>query len=260
MSLSKVLEEIKRVKPYAEEDVDSGPVETMTGRRGRKNQAIESLKLFRRKYRTTLTETAAFIIVTGDKREAFSTSAVENFKCFSANPDAFYEDLANRLPSSLYQGSTESVANMFDILGRHLEDKARELDIVGYPQMIFKQQYRVTIKSKDDLVSLVRQAINDQVGSEVVGLQAVASLVDTAISKDHGGTVTPIVLTTGSEKLALDLESSLRRLHSRGVFLVVAGKGTKALRATPNVITIKDPTNENVEQALTTISGTVKGK
>lgn len=259
MSLAKTLEGINKAKVYAEENVDSGPTETLGARRGRKNQAIESLKSLKREYRLGLLESAAFIIVTGEKRNVFASTATESFGCFSANPTDIYEDLANRIPETLYQGK-ESVSNLFDILGRHLEDKAGELDIVGYPQLIFRQEYQITVKDKGDLTALIKRAINEQVGSEIVGLQAVTSLLDTTIKAGHGAKITPIILNTGEEKLALDLESTLRRLHPRGVFLVVAGKGTKALKAVPKVILVKDPTNENVEQALTSVSGTAKGK
>jgi len=257
MSLSKVIEQIKAAKVFAEEDVNSGPAETLNGRRGRKNQAIEQLKLLKNQYKTELTETAVFIVVTGEKRAAFATAAVENFKCFTANPNEVYEDLASRIPPALYQGK-ESVAGLFDVLGRHLEDKAQELGIIGYPQMIFRQSYRATLKSKEDLVDLVRTAINDQVGPEIVGIQTVNSLLDAAIKEGHGARVTPIVLSTDNESLALSLEKSLGRLKPKGVYMVVAGKGSKALKAVEGAFFVKDPTPEVVEQTLKTISGSVK--
>lgn len=257
MSLQKTIEEIKKVQPYINEDVDSGPRETMSGRRGRKNQAIESMKLFKRDYRQGLLQSAAFIIVTGSNKDAFQHLAAGKFECFSADPSDFYEDLANRIPEALYKGK-ESMVNLFDIIGRHLYDKAIELDLNAYDQLIFKQEHYVSIKNKEDLVELLKRAINAQVGSEIVGIQAVTSLVDKAIQKEHTAKVTPIVLSTDDEKLALDLESSLRRLNPRGVFLVVSGKGTKALSAVPNVVRIKEPTEENVEQALKQISGATK--
>lgn len=257
MSLSKVLEEINKVKVYADEDVETGPIETLSGRRGRKNQAIEKLKTLKLEYKQSLIDSAAFIIVTGDKRDAFTAAAVENFKCFSRDPNEFYEDLASRIPPTLYQGQA-SVSNIFDVLGRHLEDKAREIGIVGYPQMIFRQEYRVTLKDKADLTSLIRRAVNDQVGSEIVGIQAITSLVNPAIDRGHGAKVTPIVFSTSDEALALSLESTLSRLKPRGVFLVVAGKGTKALRAVEGVISVKDPTTEEVEKTLKAVSNATK--
>src|ERR1035437_435955 len=135
MSLSKGIEESKKDRVFAEENVEEGAIETLNGRRGRKNQAVERLKTLKLTYRQDLMESAAFIVVTGDKREEFETLARDSFACFSANPNALYEDLANRIPEALYHGK-ESASGIFDVLGRHLEDKARELGIIGYPQMI----------------------------------------------------------------------------------------------------------------------------
>jgi hypothetical protein len=259
MSLSKVLEEIKTAKPFAEENLDGAPLETLRARQGRKNQAVERLKVLKRDYRKSLLQSAAFIVVTGEKRDEFSSAATEQFKCFSANPDAFYEDLANRIPPVLYEGKSDP-QNLFDILGRHLEDKAHELDLSEYTQLTFRQEYRGAIANKKDLTSMIRTAVNEQMGAEIVGIQAVTSIIDKAIDSNHGKLITPILLTTDSEKLALDLETSLRRLNPRGVFLVVAGKGTKALRAVPRVLAVKDPSPEAVEQTLKTIDGSAKGK
>jgi hypothetical protein len=93
-----------------------------------------------------------------------------------------------------------------------------------------------------------------------VGIQAVTSLVDKAIGKEHTARVTPIVLATQSEVLAAELEGTLRRLNPRGVFLVSAGKATKALKAIPNVIAVKEPTEETVQQALKQISSATKSE
>lgn len=259
MSLAKTMEEIKKVKPYAEEDVDTGPRETMAGRRGRKNQAVEQLKILKREYRLKLLESAAFIVVTGSAAEEFTKIATESFGCMSTDPDTFYKDLADRIPAALYNG-TETVSNLFDVIGRHLEDKAGELDINGYPQLIFKQEYRTTLKNKNDLLNLIRTAINDKVGPEIVGIQAASSLLDKAIASEHGKKVTPIILATDNEKLAIDLEGSLNRLHPRGVFLVVAGKGTKALKAVSGMISVKEPTNETVEGVMGQVSNATKNK
>jgi hypothetical protein len=259
MSLSNVLEEIKKVKPYVDEDVEAGPLETMAGRRGRKNQAIERMKTLKREYKDQLLQSAAFIIVTGEKSKEFTSSAVGNFQCFSADPNAFYKDLADRIAPTAYQGK-ESLSNLFDILGRHLEDKANELGIIGYPQLIFKQHYRITVKTKEDLVNLIRLSINEQVGSEIVGIQSTALLTNVAISKEHGAKVTPIILSTDDDTFALDLHKTLYRLRPRGVFVVVAGKGTKTLRAVDGVMSVKDASNENVEKVLTTISNSIKNR
>lgn len=257
MSLTQTMEQIKANLPFTQEDVDSGPRETMPARRGRKARAIDQMKTLKRDYRQGLLQSAAFIVTTGSEKDAVAALATEKFECFSANPNDFYEKLADRIPEALWKGK-ESMVNLFDVIGRHLYDMAVDLDLNEYDQLIFKQEHYVSIKTRQDLVGLLKKAINAQVGAEIVGIQAVTSVVDTALAKEHTAKVTPIVLATDDEMLALDLESSLRRLNPRGVFLVVAGKGTKNLRAVPGVVSIKDPTEENVGKALKELSSNVK--
>jgi hypothetical protein len=60
MSLSKVLEQIKQVKPFAEEDISVGPRETYQGREGRQRNAIGQLKDLKDQYTNELRTTAVF--------------------------------------------------------------------------------------------------------------------------------------------------------------------------------------------------------
>lgn len=259
MSLSNVLEEIKKVKPYVDEDVESGPYQTLAGRRGRKLQAIESMKRLKRQYTTELLQSAAFIVVVGDKRDVFVSTAVESYKCFSSDPNSFFNDLANKVPPAAYLGR-ESVANLFDILGRHLEDKAFDLDIVGYPQLIFRQEYGIHLNTKEDFYNLVRRAVSEQLGGELVAIQATHDLADEAISKEHSAKITPILLSTDNDQFALTLVRDLEKISNK-VFLISAGRVSKTIKGakTPEqVIAVKDPTGENVENALKTISNSLK--
>lgn len=255
MSLSKILEEIKRLKPLAEEDTETGNLQTMSVRRGRKKRAQEELKILRGEYRKDLLSSAVFILVAGDKRDEFVTEATTNLKCFTADTDAFYKDLAGRVAPALYAGKS-SVSNLFDVLGRHLEDKARELDVIGYPQLIFTQKYRQTITNKEEFTALVRQAVNDQIGGEMVGLETVERLTDSLISSGWSGVTTPIVLSVESEKLAVELAPALRRLTKK-VFVVGAGKTSKTFKG-PSIRSVKDASPESVSEVLVSIGKVVQ--
>jgi hypothetical protein len=258
MSLTKVLEQIQKVKPVALEDVDSGPIETLTARRGRKRNAQDELKRLRAEYAQNLLRSAVFILVTGGNREDFVNIATSNkdYGAFKADPEAFYRDLANRVAPVLYEGK-ESVANLFDVVGRHLEDKANELGVLEYPQLRFKAEYNKMINTKEDFVQLLKTAINEQVGGELVGVQTIYSVSDEAVELGHKAAVTPILLSTGDEKLALDLVQALNRLTPR-VFLVVTGKATRAMKSVEDAVLVKEANEESVASALTTIRGSLK--
>lgn len=258
MSLQKVLEEIKVVKPLSEEDISAGPRETYAGREGRKRNATERYKDLKEKYIDELRASAVFILVCGSGKDQFSEVAQKEFGCFSSDPDGFYKDLANRLNPELYNGKT-SGSNLFDILGRYLEDKATEMKLSSYPQLIMKQQYFRAIKDKNDFVSLIKQAINEQVGSEIVGIHTLREVSEKAIDAGHGSKLTPIVLSTDDEELALDLNSTLGRIGSRS-FLVSAGKGAKTIRSIDGAFAVKEIDKESVENVLTNIRKLCKVK
>lgn len=255
MSLAEILKEIKSVQVFANEDVESGAPETLVGRRGRKAQSIERLKQLKTAYRNELRSTAAFIIVIGDKRDEFTSVAIEGYKCFNADPESFYSDLVDRVPKSSYLGK-EGLHNLFDILGRHLEDKALELDIIGYPQLIFRQEYRKSLNTREDFLSVVKKAVTEQVGGEVVGLQAVKTLTDVAIERNNTAKMTPILLPTGDETFGLTVARDLERISNR-VFVVVAGE-TSLQVSNEEALVVKEPTNEGVKKALRTISNSLR--
>jgi len=247
MSLQTVLAEIKKVKVFAEEDTNTGEAATLNARRGRKNQAIEQLKRLKRDYKQQLIQNTVFIIATGSEREAFTQTAIEG-GLFAADPEAFYKDLAKRVPEVLYKGK-EGVSNIFDVLGRHLEDKMMELDINEYNQLLFKAQYAQKIESVDDFAQLIKKAINDQIGSEIVGVQAIDSLVDEAIERNHSDKYTPVILTTNDEAFAVQLSRDLERLTTR-VFMAVSGEGNETLKNLDGALILSEVSKESVKAAI----------
>lgn len=253
MSFGKVLEEIKKIEPFLTENVDEGPRETLAGRRGRKNQAIESYKRLKQEYSNYMRQTSAFIVVIGDKNKEFNDIAVKNHKCFTSDPDAFYEDIVSRIPPALYLGG-EGMSNIFHIIGRHLEDKMLEFENVrDYPQLIFRQEYARAIKSRTDFLNLVREALSAQIGGEIVGVQAVSSLTDTAIKKRHNAKVTSILLPTSDAKFGLTIARDLERISTR-VFVVVAGETDVQVSEDFDSFLVKEPSDTDVKKTLKAIS------
>lgn len=259
MSLDVILKEMKNLIPFAEEDPDSGPAETMVGRRGRKQQAIQRLADLRIQYSYELRKSAIFMIVAGEERGLFESIATsEKFGLFSADPEEFYKDLAGRVHPSLYTKNA-SPSNLFDILGRHLEDKM--LELLGpqgeYNQLIFKEKYISKVSTPADFAQVIKTAINEQIGSEIVGVQAAYSILDKAIKKGHSAKTTSIVLSCDDETLALQLSNDLTRITSR-VFVVNAGTVSKDLRAVEGSINLKEVTENSVKSTLDKIIKSLK--
>lgn len=256
MALAEILQEIKKLKPFAEENLDGGSMETLAARRGRKIQSLEQIRQLRTAYRREINRNSLFIVVTGSSRDAFAKIALEELGVFTSNPESLYRDLAARVSPELYMGK-ETLANLFDVLGRHLEDKALELDIVGYPMLRFQDKYRTAVNNTEDFVSLVKRSINDQIGAEISGINAISSIIDTAISREHTAKTTSITLPTSDETLVTELMRDLGRLTPK-VFLVVAGKSSKAMRSVDGAIFVKEPNIESVTEALKEIKSNLR--
>lgn len=251
MSLKTILDQIESQRPAAEMDIGMGNPNTLTGRIGLKKASIESIKRLKVEYRDQLLKQVMFIVVTGPSRDIFSEIASNNtFDSFSANPNEFYEDLVSRIDHRLF--GREGVKHLFGIASNILEDKAGELNINEYDPLSFSEKYNSSVKSAQDFVPLIRTAINDQVGSEIAGLNSVYSIVDKAIEKKHAATITSLVLNTADERFAFDLQKNLKRI-TKNVFLVVAGKLPKAFSGTEGLILVKNVTEDSVGEALTSI-------
>jgi hypothetical protein len=188
--------------------------------------------------------------VTGSESQSFAGLASnDTFGCFNADPEEFYRDLSSRIDPSLF--GREGIRHLFNIAGNILEDKALELDIGSYPMLQFSDRYNSAVNSIEDFIPLIRRAVNDQVGSEIVGINAINTVTDLAIKKGHSASVAPVVLRTDDEVFALDLQKNLTRLTPK-VFLVVAGKASKGLKQSSN-IPVKTVSEETVGEALSTI-------
>lgn len=251
MSLTNILTELEKNIPIAQTEVPSEPSTTYRGRIGLKRSAEEVVKRLKLDYRNELMNSTVFIVVTGVAQEQLTSVACgSTFGCFSSDPDSLFSYLASKVNPTLF--GREGVRHLFNIAGNVLEDRALELDIASYPMLQFNEKYNTGVNSANELSVLLKRAITDQVGSEIVGINAIHSIVDKAISTKHSAEVTPVVLNTSDEKFALDLYKNLGRLKSK-TFLVVAGKPSKALQVVKEAVVVKNVSEDSVGEALATI-------
>ena len=264
MSLSTILKEMETNRPNANMDVTMGNPNTLGGRQGLKRAATEAMKRLTLDYRKELLSSSAFIVVTGAARNAFTDEAsAETFGCFSSDPERFFKDLTSRISPTLF--GREGPRQLFNIAGNVLYDKAMELDLASYNGLSFNDRYNRGVKNAEDFELLIREAIVDQVGSEIVGIDAVYSLAETAIKRNHEAPVTPIILNTDDEKFALDLFKNLKTRTlpdgmnaglTPNVFLVVAGKASKDLQKLG--VHVKTVNEASVAETLTDIRNKVQ--
>lgn len=256
MSLVKILREMEENRENSEMVLMQENPATYNSRLGLKRAAAENIRRLRIDYQKELLGSTIFIVTTGASSGQFTELASnETFGCFSADPDAFYRDIAYRIDPSLY--TRESIRYLFNTAGNILEDKCLELDIVSFPMVMFSEKYNEGVSNAEEFSVVLKRAINDQVGSEIVGINAVSSIVDSAIKKNHSAKVTPVILSTQDESFALDLVNNLKKQLKRPTFLVIAGKSSKALRDNKEAVLVKNVSEESVGEALTSIRNKV---
>lgn len=221
-TLKELSEQIKKQKAIATSDPGTDP-QTRRVRLGNIVQAKEQLKDLRLSYRKQLLSNAAFIIVTGDQADKFAKAAEEKYSCFSVNVEDFYNEMIAKVPEALYMDKISS-GNLFEHIGNALEDKARELDIVSYPALIFESKYKKQIKNKNELLVLTKTAINEKVGSEIVGIDAMDKISERVLQSDLSGKTIPVVLYTSDTSYVEELSKGLKRSLTRNTHIIATGE------------------------------------
>ena len=164
----------------------------------------------------------AILLVTGSKAEEFCDLAQSEGNMFLANADNLYEDLASRIPETLYKRGTRTGA-LIDILSRHLEDKANELDIASYPALIHKTKYDQNIDSKDKMLAHSKTLLNEEVGCELVGYDVLEQVTRQAVNEMFDGKVLPVVVLLKDDSIVGKIVEGLKSVGT--VSAVLAGEG-----------------------------------
>lgn len=251
MNLASIINEIETLKPAAAMDITAGPAETSVGRMGIKRHALERTKQLKSDYQLHLKNSSVFIVAVGSTRNTFCEAvAGEKYGAFTVDADDLYKSLVAKLNPAIF--GKERTGFIFNALANHLYDRAMELGIGSYNHLQYNNKYSAYVTSPEELLPIIRAAINEQVGSEIVGLHSLALIADKAIAQKHTAEVTPVLLNVSDDAFALDLYQNLKRLTSK-VFLVASGKTSREITTTPGAVLVKSVSEESVEKALDSI-------
>jgi hypothetical protein len=247
MSLENVLEKISEEQIVANQDLNLVSPRVIAYKKGQVTAAKEKLELLRQDLKQEIIKRSVFIVVTGSEAQKFADIANQEFKCLSFSANRLATDIVNKLSDQLYLNRTLN-ANTFDIIDNLLEDEMKRLDIASYNKLAFNAKYLRNIKNKQDMIDLVNQAISDNVGSEVIGLDALDKTVNSVMDTKKVSRVVPIVLHTNNNSLTLDLAKNLKTITNK-VFTVSAGTQTNLTN-----FTIEETNEETVGQTLKQIA------
>jgi len=247
-SLVKTISEKKALIGSKKEVMELDNPHVVRTRLGHINRAQEDLKDLYREYRSELQSRAAFILVIGSKAGEFAAEAETGFGCFSLDADTFYKDILEQVPAQLYTNRA-STPGLFDHFAARFESRALDIEIIGYQPLFFDTKYNKMLTGKEDALALIKEAFNDRVGSEVVGLDAIDRVASRAVNENFSGSTVPIVLFSQDESLIGDLSKNLTKLTGN-VFVVTAGTKVNKNLKDKSVFSMKTVTTENVEKSL----------
>lgn len=245
--LESTMIEIKKLKEVAEMNPGTD-AQKRKFNLGRIRQAKEKLELKYIEYRQQIVSNSLFMIVVGDMAKDFADMSREKYDCFAYSSDEFYKKILDQVPSKLYIDKPAS-RNMFEHIAARFEDRAREIDIIGYQPLVFEAKYKKVLKSEEEALDLVKRAINEKIGSEVSALDAIEKTSQEAVDKEFAGKVIPIVLYTSDEVLAKELLEGVPRVTKK-VFMVNVGKKLQNGLQNKTIAAITEVSEENVEKVL----------
>lgn len=222
-SFESLIAEIEKNRKLANEvipeDVDP---RTLTTKIGHIKRAKENLKDLFLDYRNHVKENAVFILLKGKQSDSFINVATSEYGCFSVGADELYEAIISQINRRHYTKQTSSPA-LFDMFMSVFNNICDDIGIIGYPAVLFEAKYRRMLESKEDILALVKEAFNDKVGSDLVGLYAIDKVARKAVNEGYSGTTIPIIISTEDKGLIDELEKSLRNINPN-VFLVSTNK------------------------------------
>lgn len=238
-SFDALIKDIEKNREIANLDVGTNAdPRTYTTKLGHVKRAKQNLEDLFREYRKEVSKRAVFIVTDGSKADSFTEIANAEYGCFSVDGDAVFEDIISRIDKRYYDNQVSSPA-LFDLLMSSFNQVCDDVGIIGYPAVLFESKYKRRLKSKEDLLALTKEAFNDKVGSELVGLYAVDRVSRKAVNDGYNGKTIPIIIHSKDKDLIKLLSTSLKTI-SPNVFEIDTSKKQTQKTVEEKLLKIKE--------------------
>jgi hypothetical protein len=249
MSLGDILKNINVEKETAEIDLDKVSARARVYKKGQVDSAKARLESLYIEYKNEVLKRAIFIMVTGEQSEDFAGIAEDEYKCFKVDGKIFYKEIVDQLSPDLYLNKNLN-APILDVVGNVLETKMKSLDVTSYPSLAFNTKYAKVIKTKTEMVDTIKDVINDGVGGEIVGLDALERVAKEAVNKNYDKGLVPILIYSKDENFITGICDHIRLINPR-IARIAAGNTESNINA---LATLEEVNAEQVGKALKTIA------
>jgi hypothetical protein len=165
------------------------------------------------------------IIVSGSEADEFERIASSIAKLQGLDADALYEELISKMDQRLFE-QKEQNAYLIEIAARYLEDIAKDIGVLSYPQIIYNQKYDGRTSTRQEAFKLIKRVIEEQVGAEMAAIFLIDHAVRRAYEHDIDAKVHPLLIKVKDDGQSLPtLLSSLKTLGNKSI-VVSAGKSS----------------------------------
>ncbi len=251
-SLKELGDEIKKAQVIANSDPGTEP-NTRRMRLGNISQAKVQLESLQLEYRRLILANAIFVLVTGDQAAKFAETAEKKYDCFSVNAEEFYQEMVKGVPKELYVNKTAS-GNLLAHIANNMEDKARSLNVLSFPALVFESKFKKMIKDDAELLRFAKTVINDKVGGEIVGLDAVSKIATKLLDSGLSGKKVPIILQVDDASIVEDIAKGLKRSLTRKTFIISTGSANEDKIKNISFDVIETVTAKSVEKSLVNLN------
>jgi hypothetical protein len=249
--LEQILDEINKQKKVAEIDLSEVSPRAYPYKKGQVDSAKNKLEGLYIDYKNELLNRAVFILVTGNKSKEFANIAQKEYKCFSMAGETLAEEVVQEINPELYKGKTIN-ASIFDVIDSVLEKKMKSLDVLSYNSLMFNVKYQKVVNTKDEMISVTKDAINDIVGGEVVALDALERAAKEAVNKNYKSKIVPILIYSEDFNLIKTLSRDIIKINPR-IVRVLAGETTEK-QDLNTIANLENIDSEGVGEALKKIA------
>lgn len=217
MEFKDLLEATKVARVAASQDGGTDP-RTRNVRLGIARRAQEDLLGLFNDYKNEVRRRVVFVLPTGEGASKFTEISAREFGCFVVDAESVYKESIKNISPVLFTDSPFNPA-LLDTAVNYFQDIADEIGLISYPMVIYKNSYARTLRNEQELLEVVKEAFNNDIGSEVVGHYAIHHATNQGINEEFSGKVMPIILTTNDLKLIKSLEENLKTI-TNNVFLI----------------------------------------
>ena len=217
MEFKDLLQAVRTAKIAAAQDGGTDP-RTRNVRLGIARRAQEDLLGLFNDYKNEVRRRIVFILPTGAGAAKFTELSTKEFGCFAIDAEGIYKDSIKNVNPVLFNNSPFN-PSLLDTTVNYFQDVAEEIGLISYPMVIYKNSYARTLKNQQELLDVVKEAFNADIGSEMVGHYAIHKAANQGIEEEFAGKIMPVILTTDDLKLIESLEENLKVI-THNIFVV----------------------------------------